>query len=198
MQHTDSQTQDWLHLRQLFYFKIGQLARERKALLMNTTQCQTDTGHASDQLPQMGQWSDLLRENSAEEYRSYAMFGTAFLRGVCFSFIQKSSRCLRACMANHSPTPPPFAAHDAVCRFMCVCAHILHACACKSLHRHNGDQHGVWQLLIYSVCHTSDTESAVYDLWLRPKTHNLPLVLLSLHILKLVKLHMKYTESDTV
>ncbi|KAL0039086.1 hypothetical protein WJX77_007433 [Trebouxia sp. C0004] len=32
MQHTDSQTQDWLHLRQLFYFKIGQLARERKAL----------------------------------------------------------------------------------------------------------------------------------------------------------------------
>jgi len=55
MQHTDIQTQDWLHLRQLSYFKIGQLARERKALLRNMTQCQMDMGHVSDKLAQMTQ-----------------------------------------------------------------------------------------------------------------------------------------------
>ncbi len=111
MQHTDSQTQDWLHLRQLFYFKIGQLARERKALLINMTQCETDMDHDSDKLTQMTQWSDLLRENSAEEYRSYAMFGTAFLRGVCFSFIQEAYCCppsLYGRSLSNSPRLPPF------------------------------------------------------------------------------------------
>ncbi|DBB00508.1 hypothetical protein WJX82_001772 [Trebouxia sp. C0006] len=78
MQHTDSQTQDWLHLRQLFYFKIGQLARERKALLINMTQCQMDMGHANDKLTQMTKWSDHLRENGAEEYRSFCMFCDSF------------------------------------------------------------------------------------------------------------------------
>ncbi|DBA78406.1 TPA: hypothetical protein ACH3X2_007903 [Trebouxia sp. C0005] len=85
MQHTGSQTQDWLHLRQLFYFKIGQLARERKALVMNMTQCQMDMGHVSDKLTQMTRWADQLRENGAEEYRSYCMFATAFLRGISTS-----------------------------------------------------------------------------------------------------------------
>ena len=55
MQHTDSQTQDWLHLRQFFYFKIGQLARERRALLVNVTQCQMDMGHTSDKMTLMTQ-----------------------------------------------------------------------------------------------------------------------------------------------
>ena len=106
MQHTDSQTQDWLHLRELFYFKIGQLARERKALLINMTQYQMDMGHVSDKLTQMTKWSDHLRENGAEEYRSYCMFATAFLRGVCFSFIQKAY-CCPPCLDGQPPSPPP-------------------------------------------------------------------------------------------
>ena len=109
MQHTDSQTQDWLHLRELFYFKIGQLARERKALLINMTQYQMDMGHVSDKLTRMTKWSDHLRLNGAEEYRSYCMFATAFLRGVCFSFIQKAyccPPCLYGQSLSHS-TPPP-------------------------------------------------------------------------------------------
>lgn len=84
MQHTDSQVQDWLHLRQLFYHKLGQLARERKTLLTNMTQNKVDMSHVSDKLSQMTSWSLEMKENGAEEYRVYCMFATAFLRGVCF------------------------------------------------------------------------------------------------------------------
>ncbi len=91
MQHTDSQTQDWLHLRQLFYFKIGQLARERKALLINMTQCQMDMGHANDKLTQMTKWSDHLRENGAEEYRSFCMFCDSFPARGMFQLHAKSN-----------------------------------------------------------------------------------------------------------
>lgn len=86
LQHTDSQTQDWLHLRQLFYHKVGQLARERKALLANMTQNKVEMSHVSDKLARMTSWSDQLRNNGKEEHRAYLQFQTAFYRGVnCYS-----------------------------------------------------------------------------------------------------------------
>ena len=92
LQHTDSQTQDWLHLRQLFYHKVGQLARERKALLANMTQNKVEMSHVSDKLARMTSWAEQLRNNGKEEHRAYMQFQAAFFRGVnCYSNAPRTS-----------------------------------------------------------------------------------------------------------
>ena len=85
MQYTEAQMQDMMYIRHLFYYKIGQLARERKALLENMHQAQVSLCHASDKLSQMTRWSDQLRENGAEEYRCHMQFIIAVFRGVRLS-----------------------------------------------------------------------------------------------------------------
>ena len=82
MQHTHHQVQDLLYLRQLHYGKLGQLARERAALLSNMTCYKIDENHVSDKVAQLAKWSEQLRENGAEEYRTYKQFTSAFYRGV--------------------------------------------------------------------------------------------------------------------
>ncbi len=97
MQHTDSQLQDLLYLRQLFCHKLGQLARERNRLLSKMTGCKMDMSHASDKLAEMTKWSDHLRENGAEEYRTYMQLSTVYYRGVwctCHS-IYRHVICMR-------------------------------------------------------------------------------------------------------
>ena len=86
MQHSDPQIQDLLYLRQLFYGKLGQLARERTALLSHMTCYKIDESHVSDKVIQLTQWSEQLRENAAEEHQSYKQFSSAFYRGVRLSF----------------------------------------------------------------------------------------------------------------
>jgi len=86
MQHSDPQIQDLLYLRQLFYGKLGQLARERTALLSHMTCYKIDESHVSDKVTQLTQWSEQLRENAAEEHQSYKQFSSAFYRGVRLSF----------------------------------------------------------------------------------------------------------------
>ena len=82
MQHTDRQMQDIMHIRKLFYHKLGQLARERKALLMFMSHSKVDMSHVSDKFAAMTKWSDQLRENGLEEYRVYLQNGSIFYRGV--------------------------------------------------------------------------------------------------------------------
>lgn len=83
MQYSDHQMEDLLRLRRLFCLRMGQLARERRALLANLSHCKMDwPNHVSDKLTEMTKWSDLLRENAAEEYRSYMQILTASSRGV--------------------------------------------------------------------------------------------------------------------
>ncbi|DBA95502.1 TPA: hypothetical protein ACH3X3_013360 [Trebouxia sp. C0006] len=82
MQHSDPQIQDLLYLRQLFYGKLGQLARERTALLSHMTCYKIDESHVSDKVTQLTQWSEQLRENAAEEHQSYKQFSSAFYRGI--------------------------------------------------------------------------------------------------------------------
>ena len=85
MQYTDAQMQDLMYLRNLFYYKMGQLARQRQVLLHNMTMGPRVTmSHASDKLSKVISWSDQLRENGAEEYRCYMQFVTAAYRGVVF------------------------------------------------------------------------------------------------------------------
>lgn len=86
MQHSDPQIQDLLYLRQLFYGKLGQLARERTALLSHMTCYKIDESHISDKVTQLTHWSEQLRENAAEEHQSYKQFSSAFYRGVRLSF----------------------------------------------------------------------------------------------------------------
>ena len=95
MQHTDSQMLDLMLLRKLFYHKIGQLARERRTLLSYMTQCKVDMSHVSDKFSAMTQWSDQLRENGLEEYRTYLPYASIFYRGVCqhTSFVCRPEAC---------------------------------------------------------------------------------------------------------
>ena len=76
-----------MHLRRLFYGKIGQLCRERRALLkqMGSDQ-ELGVGIGLDDVSvRLSEVSDLaqrLQANGADEYRTYMQFTSAFLRGV--------------------------------------------------------------------------------------------------------------------
>ena len=86
MQYSEAQIQDLLHLRQLFVHRMGQLARERKALLENMAHCNMTSNHICDKVSEMTKWSELLRANGAEEHSSYMQILTASGRGVKLLF----------------------------------------------------------------------------------------------------------------
>lgn len=91
VEYSEEQVQDLLHIRHLFYTRLGQLARERTQLLRKLLK---DEGqdvcacyHASDKLSQLTLGSEQLRENAALEYRVYLQFASAFYRGVRSGFM---------------------------------------------------------------------------------------------------------------
>ncbi len=80
-----------MHLRLLFYSRIGQLCRERKALLRHMADEQ-DVGanigldDVSVRLSEVSDLAEQLRANGADEYRTYMQFSSAFSRGVSLSY----------------------------------------------------------------------------------------------------------------
>ena len=88
--YTSDQIRDLLHLRQLFYSKVGQLCRERKALLRRMADEQ-DVGanigldDVSVRLSEVSDLAEQLRANGADEYKTYMQFSSAFSRGVSLS-----------------------------------------------------------------------------------------------------------------
>ena len=76
------QTDDIIQLRCLFYRKLGQLARHRKALLSQMGQSQVDTCHASEKLSGLADWGQRLHQNGMEEYRTWLQFALCLMRGV--------------------------------------------------------------------------------------------------------------------
>ena len=85
--YTAEQIKDLMHLRQLFYSKVGQLCRERKALLRrmaNEQEVGASIGldEVSVRLAEVSDLADQLRANGADEYRTYMQFSSAFSRGV--------------------------------------------------------------------------------------------------------------------
>ncbi|DBB00359.1 TPA: hypothetical protein ACH3X1_013711 [Trebouxia sp. C0004] len=85
--YTPEQMKDLLHLRLLFYSQVGQLCRERKALLRYMADEQdvgTNTGldDVSVRLSEVSDLAEQLRANSADEYRTYMQFSSAFFRGL--------------------------------------------------------------------------------------------------------------------
>ena len=85
--YTPEQMKDLLHLRLLFYSQVGQLCRERKALLRYMADEQ-DVGanigldDVSVRLSEVSDLAEQLRANSADEYRTYMQFSSAFSRRV--------------------------------------------------------------------------------------------------------------------
>ena len=93
LKYTEAQEQDLLHLRRLFYGKLGQLARERAALLSKMPVVCSVTEresvsfhlgyhHVNDQLAQTKEVSDQLCANHAEESSVYMAHGFCLFRCV--------------------------------------------------------------------------------------------------------------------
>ncbi len=85
---TDVQQADMLHLRQLFYAKVGAVRRERAGLwpkvpveVAGTAADATIKTFATSSLAQQ------LQESSAAEFRATVQFGSAFDRGVGPAFV---------------------------------------------------------------------------------------------------------------
>ena len=94
MKHTEAQEQDLLHLRRLFYGKLGQLSRKRAALLKKmpspvqpnkaaTFHC--GFRHVAEQVSlaeEVSDVSDQLCANHAEESSVYRMHAFCMFRCV--------------------------------------------------------------------------------------------------------------------
>jgi len=94
LKYTDSQQQDMLHLRRLFYGKLGQLSRERASILKQVelagVTCQPSQPmpfnrgfiHTVDKLTETKEFADQLCANRAEESRTYMYCGICLYRCV--------------------------------------------------------------------------------------------------------------------
>lgn len=79
----DSQVQDLLYLRQLFYGKRGQLSRQRQGYLNHLLKLHQDSACTPlDQATNLNEPAENLRKNAAEEYRTVMQFCSAFYCGV--------------------------------------------------------------------------------------------------------------------
>ena len=82
LQYTDNQVRDLLRLRRFLYCKLGQLARQRRAVLNKMTWTHVDSCHPSDKLSKLSEWATQLQENGSAEYRTYMIWSIAIFRGV--------------------------------------------------------------------------------------------------------------------
>ena len=80
---TESQQRDVVHLRRLFYGKLGALARQRQQLLRQVPKEAAETAAStSNQLGEVAESAEALQRNSQAELRTYMQFLSAFGRGV--------------------------------------------------------------------------------------------------------------------
>ena len=95
LNYTDSQQQDVLHLRRLFYGKRGQLARERAAILeqlpaaCKPAQSQPfhlDIRNTAAKLAEATQFADQLSANRLQETQAFMSCGLCLYRCVSLQF----------------------------------------------------------------------------------------------------------------
>lgn len=96
LKYTDSQQQDMLHLRRLFYSKLGQLARQRAALLQKVPGAGSELvhykpvtfnhgyQHVADKLMETTEVAEQLCANRTEESQVYMYCGFCLFRCVSF------------------------------------------------------------------------------------------------------------------
>lgn len=86
MNHSEEQVQDLLLVRRLFCAQMGQLARDRKALLNKLLSVnRVDVNvlmYANDRLAQLTHLTTQLRHHAAAEFQMYLQLAAAFYRGV--------------------------------------------------------------------------------------------------------------------
>lgn len=82
--YTESQQQDMLHLRRLFYGKLGQLSRARAAIMDHMPASvqpspilpfNSNFKSSANKLVETKEWADQLCANRAEESRAYLYCG---------------------------------------------------------------------------------------------------------------------------
>ena len=88
---TESQQQDMLHLRRLFFGKLGQLSRVRAAIMKQMPAAvqpspvlpfNLDFKSTANKLAETKEWADQLCANRAEESRAFLTCGFCLYRGV--------------------------------------------------------------------------------------------------------------------
>ena len=96
LKYTESQQQDILHLRRLFYSKLGQLARQRAALLQKVPGAGSELvhykpvtfnhgyQHVADKLVETTEVAEQLCANRYEESQVYMYCGFCLFRCVSF------------------------------------------------------------------------------------------------------------------
>ena len=91
MDYSESQQQDMLHLRRLFYGRLGQLSRVRAAIMIHMPAAvnhdavlpfNLDMKSAADKSTETKEWAEQLCANRAEESRAYLYCAVCLLRGV--------------------------------------------------------------------------------------------------------------------
>ena len=91
MNYSESQKQDILHLRRLFYGKLGQLSRARAAIMDQMPAAvqpspvppfNLDIKFTANKLAETKEWADQLCANRAEESRAYLYCTICLSRGV--------------------------------------------------------------------------------------------------------------------
>ena len=108
LQYSAEQEQDLMHLRRLFYGKIGQLCRERIALLKQMGSDQElvvgiGLDDVSVRLSEVSDLAQRLQANGADEYRTYMQFTSAVLRGVSLANLQFTSAFLQGVPSANLP-----------------------------------------------------------------------------------------------
>ena len=99
LQFTPDQKQDLLHLRRLFLAKVGQLARQRQALLERIANSEGNLPGSSGRVTQSEDAAQ-LRQNGIEECQIHLQFVGAMVDGVTFSCCNKSSHAAFASQAT--------------------------------------------------------------------------------------------------
>ncbi len=76
-----------MHLRRIFYGRLGQLLRERKQLLSKVSGDSSDLYRTIEAVPESTDIAPQLRDNGLAEYRAYCQFASAFFRGVSLLYV---------------------------------------------------------------------------------------------------------------
>ncbi len=95
MDHSEEQIQDLMLVRRLFCAQMGQLARDRKALLNKLLSVnRVDVNvlmYANDRLAQLTHLTTQLRHHAAAEFQMYLQLAAAFYRGVSMMLSRKAN-----------------------------------------------------------------------------------------------------------
>ena len=98
LQFTPDQKQDLLHLRRLFLAKVGQLARQRQAILERIANSEGNLPGSSGRDTQLEDAAQ-LRQNGIEECQIHLQFVGAMVDGVTFSCCNSCCICISS---NHT------------------------------------------------------------------------------------------------